>query len=190
MNAVVKPRQRIVEEKTVASKPRHWIKWIVLAAIVAGLYLWYRMQNIEPEIYLIPEGYVGLLIVAVDQEDGDEKEYEDGYRVYRMPSNGFLKTKFSLNTGWVDGGRHYYYVDSIGRRRELSDHDLRPQADSIVQVMGGGTGGYSNRELLKGKEVEYMVQVIDRPASKTSYPIDDIPWRKLWKEWDEQHGRR
>lgn len=173
---------------------RKWIKWLVLVVVAAGLYLWYRIQNIEPEIYLIPKGYIGWLIVAVDQEDGAEKEYEDGYRVYRMPPNGFLKTKFSLNTGWAEAGktRLYYYVDSLGRRTELSDYDLHPKADSIVQVMGGAVINFGKAYYLADNRygdsvVKSHVRIVDRPSSKMSSDPDSIPLRRLWREWDEQH---
>ena len=39
----------------------------------------------EDTVVLIPEGYVGPVLVIYGQTDGAEKEYENGKRVYRIP---------------------------------------------------------------------------------------------------------
>lgn len=85
----------------------------------------------EKEIYLIPEGFKGELIVYFDQPDGQEIEYEDSARIYHIPPSGYLKTQFLKNGGCMSDNRiHFYYEDSLGNRESL-DYFLNINMDSI-----------------------------------------------------------
>jgi len=48
------------------------------------------------EIYLIPNGYVGRVIVFYNQTKGANAEIENGSRVLRIPKNGVLYTKLGV----------------------------------------------------------------------------------------------
>jgi len=77
-------------------------------------------QPCEEEIYLIPEGFRGKIIVFFDQEDGQEVQYENTARLYQIPSSGFLKSQFPKNGGCMGEGRiRFFYVDSLETRQTL-----------------------------------------------------------------------
>ena len=88
--------------------------------VVAGFVLadWFIFSRAEAEIHLIPDGYVGPVAIAFDRDDGESKKYENKTRIYRIPRNGVLRTKFPKNDG-TDHGWKFYYMKADGTNREL-----------------------------------------------------------------------
>ncbi|NAS12670.1 DUF6843 domain-containing protein [Poritiphilus flavus] len=74
-------------------------------------------QEAEDTIRLIPEGYQGAVLIIFNQEDGTPKEYEESKRVYRIPTDGVLRTKFKPNFGTQK--HQFFYVDDEGKRTEI-----------------------------------------------------------------------
>ena len=62
----------------------------------------------EPEIFILPEGYTGCVLVIFNQKNGQPIEYSGSSRVYRIPPSGILMSQFSTNKGWKDLPRFYY----------------------------------------------------------------------------------
>lgn len=88
-------------------------------------------QKCEKEIYLLPPGFRGDLIVFFNQSDGQQIEYEDSARVYRIPEMGYLKSQFPKNGGCMTNERiKFFYEDSSGNRTPL-DYFLNLPKDSI-----------------------------------------------------------
>lgn len=80
---------------------------ILLAMILTSC-----IRNAEPEQYLVPEGFVGTVVVFFDQ-DSVAKEYSnDSIRIHRVPRNGILKSGFSRSKGILN--QSFFYVDSTG----------------------------------------------------------------------------
>jgi uncharacterized protein DUF6843 len=65
----------------------------------------------EKEIIVLPHNYVGYVVIIYNQKAGSEKNYFAGKRVYEIPGNGILKTRFSGNYG--DIGLPEFYYDKI-----------------------------------------------------------------------------
>lgn len=67
----------------------------------------------EKEKHIIPKELIGSqIIINYNQEKGEKKKYENGRRVYEIPSNGILNTKFKPNFGWYDeSGMEFYLID-------------------------------------------------------------------------------
>ena len=70
-----------------------------------------------PELYLIPEGYIGPVVVAFEQENGVAPEVSGDTLIYRIPESGVLKTSAELPTGILNVS--YAFVDRSGRRSAL-----------------------------------------------------------------------
>lgn len=88
-------------------------------------------RECEQEIYLIPEGFRGKIVVFFDQEDGQEKHYDNYARVYRIPESGYLKSQFPKNGGCMNDNRiRFYYKDGNEIGEEL-DYFLDLDKDSI-----------------------------------------------------------
>lgn len=88
-------------------------------------------KECEEEIYLVPEGFRGKVIVFFDQPDGQEMEYENYARVYHIPESGYIKSQFPKNGGCMGDGRiRFFYEDSLGGRQNL-DYFLNIDRDSL-----------------------------------------------------------
>lgn len=104
--------------------------FIFLAFIISGCH---KSRPCEKEIFILPEGFWGTMIVFFDQPDGQEIQYEDSARVYRIPPQGYLKTQFPKNGGCMNNNRiKFFYEDSLGVRKPL-DYFLDIHKDSIPQ---------------------------------------------------------
>ena len=66
----------------------------------------------QPETHLLPSGFVGEVVIIFGVADGEAAAYQDGRRVYRIPTSGILRTQFTLSEGWLDA--KYFYVDASG----------------------------------------------------------------------------
>ncbi|QMU65411.1 MAG: hypothetical protein GKR88_14710 [Flavobacteriaceae bacterium] len=82
-----------------ASESNYYPFGIKMAGVVFG-FISCTYRKAEDIIRLIPEGYIGPVLVVFDQKNGEPKEYEDGKRVYRIPKSGVLKTQFGSNYGF------------------------------------------------------------------------------------------
>ncbi len=90
-----------------------------------------KSNKCEKEIYLLPDGFRGKLIVFFNQPDGQDIQYEDSARVYYIPQSGFLKSQFPKNGGCMNDGRiNFFYLDSLGNRKPM-DYFLNLPKDSL-----------------------------------------------------------
>ncbi len=132
-------------------------------------------QRAEPETYLIPSNFTGEVNILFNQNGvptkykneygqdtiytpkiGNPMKYENGRRVYEIPSNGILLTQFKKNDGFID--RQYYSIDRDGNRILLEvfkfEHLKKDSTKYIVKdksqkgIFGDGTiGSYGNMNI-------------------------------------------
>lgn len=101
------------------------------------------------EKYRIPYGFKGQVFIFFNRVDGTEKKYENGYRIYDIPTNGILKTQFKPNYGYQNVGEYIYiYVDSSGKEMvlktyERDDTTIAPR-EIYVTAQETGSGGIKN----------------------------------------------
>jgi hypothetical protein len=82
---------------------------------------WGYIMNIvlaESEVHLIPAGYRGSVVILYDRPNAEPTLYENGNRVYTIPSSGTLFTQFHPPSS--SDGSTYFYVYEDGKREELS----------------------------------------------------------------------
>ncbi|MGS2762176.1 DUF6843 domain-containing protein [Sinomicrobium sp. M5D2P9] len=107
----------------------------------------------EEAIFVVPENYTGYILVIYDQENGAEKEYKDKARIYRIPSNGILLSKFPTNPGWSDFPKFYYRnIDQENEIRFTMDREL--PADTVIAT--GGSSGYASRDSEGKKGIRFV----------------------------------
>ena len=102
----------------------------------------------EPELYLIPEGYVGSFHIVFNIPSGKPQTYENGARVYDIPEDGVLLIQSNSNPGSISGDKiNFYYESEDGNRRQIkgrwttSLHDTpENRSDDQVYIFGGGIG--------------------------------------------------
>lgn len=86
------------------------------------LFSWY--SDSSKNIFLIPKGYTGRVVIVHGCRDGKDREFEGTYRIYRIGPDGLLKTKFSFAGSAFDSlHSSYYYVDTDGKREKIEDRE-------------------------------------------------------------------
>lgn len=108
-----------------------------LAVVLAACF-----RQAEPEIHLIPAGYSGGVYILHDVVGGVPVRYEDGARVYDIPSDGILRPASPMPEGrWGPGDVRYFYVSEDGSRSPIvvdwpsSIHDTPAnRADPMVGI--------------------------------------------------------
>ncbi len=90
----------------------------------------------EQEIIVVPKGFTGYILIIFNQKSGLPQRYEEGKRVYEVPSSGILKTQFRGNYGRREFPEYYY--DKIEPNNKLSSYAeiKKVPTDTIVGFMG------------------------------------------------------
>jgi hypothetical protein len=101
---------------------KNWLIIIVgaLIFIVLVLVVWqvtYFKTTVKEQVYIVPQGFKGIVLIAYDQKDGLDDVIEDGKLIYRIPKSGVLKVKrkeaATLSLTW------HYFEDEQGERTEF-----------------------------------------------------------------------
>lgn len=71
----------------------------------------------ENRIFVLPKQFVGYAIIIYDQSDGENSEYINSKRLFRIPSSGVLKTKFMADYGGTAFPEFYY--ESINEQNRI-----------------------------------------------------------------------
>lgn len=175
--------------------------------LLAFMQIFSSCQRAESETYLIPENFVGKVRIIFNQNGstykyrdwnkkdtfytskvGASKSYENGRRIYEIPSDGILLTQFSENGGFND--RQYYSVDSDGKRSALKvfefKHFKMDSAGYVVDnenlrgIFGDGTGGSIGNEHIFYKEfVVAKYNLLDKILSSSSSDEFDSKVEKI-----------
>ncbi len=83
------------------------------SAILVVLSLSAFLDRSQPEVYLIPEGYVGRVLIVYGQPNGRPFEYDGEARLFRIPENGVLLVQPARMDG---SATEFWYVDQQLRR--------------------------------------------------------------------------
>lgn len=75
-----------------------------LLLLLGSVFVFWKWKNTgEDEIFVLPDNFEGAVIVLYNEKNGQPEKYDKkGNRVYTIPENGILKTKFKFQTGWRD----------------------------------------------------------------------------------------
>lgn len=96
---------------------------IIIIIIISYLF-WYYTSSSDDEIHLLPKNFKGIVIIRFNVKNGKDELYENGKRVYEIPQNGILDTKFGFDEGW-SSPPEIYYLDgdkriSLGNNKVFS----------------------------------------------------------------------
>lgn len=108
----------------------------LFAGVMVGVALFFLFPKEETNnIFLIPEGLVGDVLVFYNVKDAPVVQRENGYNVHVINESGYFATSTpDMNYGEVTD--RYYYVDKTGNRTPISD--------ACVSLFG--TSGYEITE--------------------------------------------
>lgn len=105
-------------------------------------------QKSDPELFLIPEGYVGSFYIVFNIPSGEPQTYEEGARVYDIPADGVLLLQSDSNAGTISSDEEtFFYESDDGSRKTIEGgwtNDLKDTAkhrsDDNTYIFGGGIG--------------------------------------------------
>ena len=106
----------------------------------------------EKIAFILPENFIGYIIIIYNQEEGEKVKYDGDTRVYEIPSSGILKTQFSADYGWSDFPKFYYTNNDSKEIVYFYDFDQIPLG-KIVSY--GNTTGTANRDLKGNSTVNF-----------------------------------
>lgn len=145
--------------------------WVALAIGYAG-YSVVRSsieskQTVE-EIYLIPEGYRGKVVVKYNQADGDPIVMEKGHLVLHVGKDGVVRTRYKRELNQVaDNDTHplHFYVNEAGNRTliKLLDDPTRLETETVIH-----SGGYQFDQAL-GLITEADFLLLTKTEAETYY---------------------
>jgi hypothetical protein len=101
----------------------------------------------DPEMYIMPDGYIGTFHIVYNVTNGQAKKMQDGFRVYEIPENGVLLTQTGINSGWLDIElMQFYYRKLNDELKSLTDRyttnldDIPENTENQITIYGGSMG--------------------------------------------------
>ena len=102
--------------------------WVVAVVVSVPLSMFLRTwlyllgagrvwDKAEPEVHLLPPGFIGPVVIMLDDSSAREPERESGARLFRIPVSGVTRSRLPVNRGW--GRPDYFYLDSAGHRSRI-----------------------------------------------------------------------
>ena len=140
-------------------------------------------QQGEQSIIVVPENYTGYVLIIYGQEKGEDKEYQDKSRIYRIPENGVLLSKFPSNPGW--SGFPKFYQSSISSENEIPYViEIKDVPENKLSAFGGSTG-FQSRDLTGQKGIRYIQYFIGN-QSEIRLSIKELEKLDIAKLIDEE----
>jgi len=144
-------------------KKRWQLFWVFLPIMIWFSYL--EIESSSKDIFLIPDGFEGKVTIQYEQKNGAEKEFEKfWWRVYNIPRNGILKTKFEIKGNSISySDSKYYFVNKNGNRKLIKQFcDYCKGKDTLnIQILPGKLIGKENGN--------YQEFYIDVPKNRNNY---------------------
>ncbi|MBN6188692.1 hypothetical protein JQN58_17705 [Aneurinibacillus sp. BA2021] len=148
---------------------RAWAIIIIFVMIFVGLFIWYYKENYrDPSIFLIPQGYVGEVVIKYNDLSSPPLPKEGKYIVYKIPKNGVLKTSTEKPQYGIAEDA-FYYVDEKGNRIK--------KLDPVKEIHGYSTG---SKEVIKEDGTKIVYPIHENFLVGTEAQLDQ--WRKQFKK--------
>lgn len=102
------------------------IALLIASLLFSGAMIWGMLRSTRrPDRYLIPQGYVGWVIVEYNAKGAPPLPLEEGHDLCKIPRDGRLETSSSLEDGWASD--EFFYISAKGRQ--------------VIKRTGWGEGG-------------------------------------------------
>lgn len=129
-----------------------------IISIILMYFLLLGCDRAEKEVIIVPKDFIGSVLIIYNHSDGAAPAYENGKRIYNVPANGILKTKFSPNPGWMEFPE-FYYGNIAPENKIPFEADMKKlPLDHIVAF--GGTAGSINKDSTGEKKIKVLIYYI------------------------------
>jgi hypothetical protein len=116
-----------------------------------------RRPIAEPEVHLLPDGFIGQITIQHGRADGAPPAHEGNARLYQIPPGGVLATQAPPNYGIRPPERmRFFRVNASGERELIPPRETAgtEDANSVLACYQVGPDFY---------------YVVDRPANAGQY---------------------
>lgn len=148
--------------------------FVLFCALFGLLLSGCEADNRTPDRYLIPQGYTGWIVVQYGVKGAPPLPVENGFRLYRIPRNGRLKTSSTILYGRAMD--EYYYVLPNGQRQRLKETDWGGGG----RIWGGSVGSGESYDA-NGKLTEQS------PETKIDFIGTEKQFKKAGPEPEPMH---
>ena len=100
-----------------AVKFKALVTLLPIPLILLSFFITFQLRKAEPETFLIPKDFRGMLVVFYNEPCGRPPIYRDGQRVYEISQEGVLITQFDENRGSLN--QKFYLIDSEKNEIEI-----------------------------------------------------------------------
>jgi len=135
----------------------------------------------EDAIYVLPNDYIGKVIIVYGQESGDGNAYEGSKRLYNITDTGVLKTQFAIDYNNKQFPEVYYSKN--GKRIKIPVvADLTEADNSKVVAILVTTGKFY--DMGGHTEFEYSIFYVgtNEQIRKSSEEVAKLDLRNLAKD--------
>lgn len=96
-------------------------------------------KNGDQQVIIIPKNFTGYIIIIYNQMKGSIPKYNGKQRIYEIPSNGILSTRFEGNYNWRKFPEYYY--ERIAPENKIpSFAELEKIPSGVIVGFIGATG--------------------------------------------------
>ncbi len=115
-------------------------------------------NNGDKEVIILPKNYRGYVVIIYNQKAGVQAKYENGKRIYEIPSSGILKTQFDGNYGLREFTE--YYFEKIAPENKIPSYVefVKMPSNTIIGFMGAT--GNANKDYEGKQTVEYTLYYV------------------------------
>lgn len=83
--------------------------------------------------FILPKGFIGVGMIALNQTDGVEAEYDSGNNpIYRIGDDGLLSTQHTENPFMIAKGAYHFYYNDKRKQNLTSIHALYPDCRQLL----------------------------------------------------------
>jgi hypothetical protein len=129
--------------------------------LLTGLAVWIglstRNSTQRSSRFLIPEGYTGWIRIEFEVQGARPLPMEAGQYVFKIPSDGVLRTSSAEQYGWAKD--HYYYYSEQGVHALPDSGPARLIWGKINGERSGASGKQTYEEFFVGSEQQFKDQV-------------------------------
>lgn len=139
-----------------------------------------KSRKAEDVVYLIPKNYQGVVIIFFDDPNGKDTEYRKENRVYRIPANGILKTKFLLTKSLHQ--QSFFYIDSLGERENIPYYtaiDLREHRIDSSRIICYNLENAVTKDRVTSRKKNFSLFLVS-----TIKNLDSIAKTRSMKMWE------
>jgi hypothetical protein len=103
---------------------------LIISLVIIGC----KTERIKKEVYLIPENFIGNIVLIYDQPNGIKDSIVNDEIIYKVPKSGILHLMGTQHLQAFKDMKYYYYSSKIINKRicDYFEKDTTENCDGII----------------------------------------------------------